>query len=40
MSAHQMKAVNARMRVHAVLAAAGLEPDEADELVCALEAGA
>ncbi|MFD4955182.1 hypothetical protein [Streptomyces sp. NPDC058451] len=36
----QTMAVNARMRVHAVLAAAGLEPDEADELVCALEAAA
>lgn len=36
----QTKAVNARMRVHAALAAAGVEPDEADELVCALEAGA
>ncbi|MFI8522753.1 hypothetical protein ACIGEZ_33915 [Streptomyces sp. NPDC085481] len=36
----QTMAVNARMQVHAALAAAGLEPDEADELVCALEAGA
>ena len=36
----QTMAVNARMQVHAVLAAAGVEPDEADVLVCAMEAGA
>ncbi|MFC9501069.1 hypothetical protein [Streptomyces sp. NPDC056982] len=36
----QTMAVNTRNRIHAVLAVAGLEPDEADELVCALEAGA
>lgn len=32
--------VNARMRIFAALAAVGIEPDEADELVCAVEAGA
>ncbi|MCE7079596.1 hypothetical protein [Streptomyces sp. ST2-7A] len=37
---YRTAAVGARMRVHAILAAAGLEPDEADELLCALEAGA
>ncbi|MFE7045988.1 hypothetical protein ACFU9X_43360 [Streptomyces atratus] len=40
MGDYQTMAVNARMKIHAVLAAAGLEPDEADELVCAMEAGA
>ncbi|WP_405681851.1 hypothetical protein [Streptomyces sp. NBC_00057] len=40
MGNYQTMAVNARMKVHAVLAAAGLEPNEADELVCAMEAGA
>ncbi|MFF9352783.1 hypothetical protein [Streptomyces sp. NPDC014734] len=40
MGDYQTRAVNARMRVHAALATAGLEPDEADELVCAMEAGA
>ncbi|MFI5867438.1 hypothetical protein [Streptomyces sp. NPDC051546] len=40
MGDYQTMAVNARMKVHAILAAAGLEPDEADELVCAMEAGA
>jgi hypothetical protein len=32
--------VNARMRIFAALAAVGIEPDEADQLVCAVEAGA
>ncbi|MFD7409739.1 hypothetical protein ACFV7R_45760 [Streptomyces sp. NPDC059866] len=40
MGDYQTMAVNARMRIFAVLAAAGLNPDEADELVCAVEAGA
>ncbi|WP_103529062.1 hypothetical protein [Streptomyces sp. SM12] len=40
MGDYETMAVNARMKVHSVLAAAGLEPDEADELVCAMEAGA
>ncbi|MFD3553522.1 hypothetical protein ACFWWA_15610 [Streptomyces goshikiensis] len=40
MDDYQTMAVSARMKVHAALAAAGLEPDEADELVCAMEAGA
>ncbi|MGW3660012.1 hypothetical protein ACWD6R_32160 [Streptomyces sp. NPDC005151] len=33
MSDYRTMAVNARMRIFAVLAAAGLEPDAADELV-------
>ncbi|MDG9687792.1 hypothetical protein QC334_34555 [Streptomyces sp. DH18] len=37
---YRFMAVNARTQVHAVLDAAGLEPDEADELVCAPEGGA
>ncbi|MFE4540694.1 hypothetical protein ACFRKB_37450 [Streptomyces scopuliridis] len=40
MGDYQTMAVNARRKVHAALAAAGLKPDEADELVCAMEAGA
>ncbi|MFF2852948.1 hypothetical protein ACFVT5_42690 [Streptomyces sp. NPDC058001] len=40
MGDYQTMAVNARMKVLAALAAVGLEPDEADELVCAMEAGA
>ncbi|MFC9462711.1 hypothetical protein ACFT16_44370, partial [Streptomyces sp. NPDC056983] len=40
MGDYQTMAVNTRNRIHAVLPAAGLEPDEADELVCAREAGA
>ncbi|MFF8950693.1 hypothetical protein ACF09I_18170 [Streptomyces sp. NPDC014940] len=40
MGDHQTMAAGARRKVHAVLAAAGLEPDEVDELVCTLEAGA
>lgn len=32
--------VNARMRIFAALTAIGIEPDEADQLVCAVEAGA
>ncbi|NUS10267.1 MAG: hypothetical protein HOY69_02480 [Streptomyces sp.] len=40
MGDYQTMAVNARMRIYAVLAAAGLEPDEADELVCSIEASA
>ena len=39
MSDYQTMAVNARMRIFAVLAAAGLEPDDADELICSVEAG-
>ncbi|MFD7168444.1 hypothetical protein [Streptomyces violascens] len=31
--------VNARTRFYAILAAAGLAPEEADELMCAIEAG-
>ncbi|MFJ2007966.1 hypothetical protein [Streptomyces chartreusis] len=40
MSDYQTLAVNARMRILAVLSAAGVEPDAADELVGAVEAGA
>ncbi|MEU9158096.1 hypothetical protein AB0D59_48125 [Streptomyces sp. NPDC048417] len=40
MGDYQTMAVNARMRIYAILAAAGLEPDDADELVCSVEAGA
>ncbi|WP_143670365.1 hypothetical protein [Streptomyces antimycoticus] len=36
----QTLAVNARVKIHATLAAAEMEPDEADELLCAVEAGA
>jgi hypothetical protein len=31
--------VNARMRIFATLTAVGIEPEEADQLVCAVEAG-
>ncbi|MEW2400009.1 hypothetical protein [Streptomyces sp. NPDC046862] len=40
MSGCQKMAVTARMKIHAVLSPAGMEPDDADELVCAVEAGA
>lgn len=39
MGDYQRIAVNARMRVFAILTAAGLAHEEADELVCAIEAG-
>ncbi|GAA1923557.1 hypothetical protein [Streptantibioticus ferralitis] len=39
-SQYQTAAVNARLRLLAILAASGLSADEADELVGALEAGA
>ncbi|MFD3381291.1 MULTISPECIES: hypothetical protein [unclassified Streptomyces] len=39
-SEYQMAGVNARAQVHAVLAAAGLSAEAADELMCAIEAGA
>lgn len=37
---YQSLAGNARTRLLAVLASVGLEPDELDELVCAIESGA
>lgn len=40
MSDYMTMQVNARMRIFAALAAVGIEPDEADQLVCAVEAGA
>ncbi|MER5227299.1 hypothetical protein [Streptomyces flaveus] len=39
-SEYQTAGVNARLQVHTVLAAAGLSTEAADELMCALEAGA
>ncbi|MGW7603170.1 hypothetical protein [Streptomyces antimycoticus] len=39
-SEYQTAAVNAQIQVHAILAAAGLSAENADELMCAIEAGA